>query len=122
MRYLLDTLALIRHFANIGHIGHQATAIFAGLNQSEDVLFISVISLMEVLYLAEKHLPINLPETLGYIESSNKYIIVDLTPDILKVAESIQFYELHDRLILATAKWLDIRYFFLNNYQQLKIN
>jgi len=55
---------------------------------------------MEVLYWTEKHrIPINLQETLGYIESSNKYI---------KVAESIQFYELHNRLILATAKWLNI--------------
>ncbi len=35
-------------------------------------------------------------------------MIIDLNPDILKVAELIHFFELHDRLILATAKWLDI--------------
>jgi len=38
-----------------------------------------------------------------------QYIIADLTPDILKVAETVEFYELHDRLILATAKWLGIQ-------------
>ena len=33
---------------------------------------------------------------------------MDLTPEILKVANDLIFYELHDRLILSTAKWLDI--------------
>lgn len=35
-------------------------------------------------------------------------MIVNLTPEILNVAQTINFYELHDRLILATAKWLDV--------------
>ena len=35
-------------------------------------------------------------------------MIINLVPEILRVAQTIQFYELHDRLILATAKWLDI--------------
>jgi predicted nucleic acid-binding protein len=32
-----------------------------------------------------------------------------LSPDILRVAETIEFHELHDRLILATAKWLGVK-------------
>jgi len=61
------------------------------------------------MYLAEKkRIPIDLPETLRRIESSSKYMIVNLTPEILNVAQTINFYELHDRLILATAKWLDV--------------
>ena len=34
--------------------------------------------------------------------------MVNLNSDIVKTAESIKFYELHDRLILSTAKWLEI--------------
>jgi PIN domain nuclease of toxin-antitoxin system len=65
---------------------------------------------MEVMYLAEKNrININLQETLDMIESSAKYTIIDLTPEILQVVENINFYELHDRLILATAKWLEIK-------------
>ena len=35
--------------------------------------------------------------------------MVDLTVEVLQVAEAVVFYELHDRLILATAKWLGIK-------------
>ncbi len=34
--------------------------------------------------------------------------MVDLNAEILKVAESIEFRELHDRLILATARWFGV--------------
>ena len=64
---------------------------------------------MEILYLSEKRrIDIDLIETLNRIELSSLYQIVDLTPEILKVANDLVFYELHDRLILSTAKWLDI--------------
>jgi predicted nucleic acid-binding protein len=62
------------------------------------------------MYLAEKNrININLIAALEVIESSAKYDIVDLHADILKVAETVEFTELHDRLILATAKWLGIK-------------
>ena len=64
---------------------------------------------MEVMYLSEKNrIDISLGETLENIESSSKYTVVDLNADVLRVAETINFYELHDRLILATAQWLQI--------------
>ncbi len=44
------------------------------------------------------------------IELSAKCTIVDLTPKILTVAETIDFYEVHDRLIIATAKCLGIQF------------
>jgi predicted nucleic acid-binding protein len=110
MQYLLDTVGLVRHFTGQGKIGKKASRILNGLELGDNSLVVSVISLMEVMYLAEKHrIAINLTETLDRIEASSKYTIVDLNPDILRVAESIDFYELHDRLILATAKWLGIK-------------
>ena len=51
---------------------------------------------------------INLSETLDHIDSTPQYTVVNLNPDILRVAEDIDFHELHDRLILATAKWLGV--------------
>ncbi len=60
---------------------------------------------MEILYLSEKHrIPIDLGETLARTQASECYAVVDLNAEILKVAETIEFRELHDRLILATAK------------------
>jgi len=42
------------------------------------------------------------------VENSSKYMIADSDSDILRTAETVNFPELHDRLILATAKRLDI--------------
>lgn len=110
MHYLLDTVTLIRHFSEQGKIGNQAALILDNIEDNKDIkLSISVISLMEVMYLAEKkRISIDLQQTLDLINASNCYNIVNLTPEILRTAEMISFYELHDRLILATTKWLDI--------------
>jgi predicted nucleic acid-binding protein len=110
MQYLLDTVALVRHFTGKGKIGQGASRILSTIEDSDDSLVASVVSLMEVMYLAERNrIEISLNQTLDMIESSSKYAIIDLSPDILRVAETVEFYELHDRLILATAKWLGIK-------------
>ncbi len=102
----MDTVTIVRHFSDIGRIGRKALKI---LNEPDNDFFISVVSLMEILYLSEKHrIEIDLAETLNKIESSSLYSVVDLTPEILKIAEKTPFKELHDRLILSTAKWLEI--------------
>jgi PIN domain nuclease of toxin-antitoxin system len=110
MNYLLDTVTLVRHFTAQGKIGKQAAIILDGIEKSNsDKLSISAISLMEIMYLAEKkRIVINLQQTLNLINRSSHYNIVNLTPEILLTVEKIDFYELHDRLILASAKWLDI--------------
>ncbi len=109
MNYLLDTVALVRHFTGLGRIGTAASRILADLDQPGPLLVISVVSLMEVLYLAEKRrITISLADTLDRIGMSSRYAVVDLNPEILKVATTVQFPELHDRLLLASARWLGI--------------
>jgi PIN domain nuclease of toxin-antitoxin system len=109
LQYLLDTVTIIRHFSGKGKIGNQAEKILEDITITEDRLFISVISLVEILYLSEKNrIDINLQETIEKIKKSEIYSIVNLNADIVKTAETIKFYELHDRLILSTSKWLDI--------------
>jgi hypothetical protein len=50
---------------------------------------------MEILYLPEKRrINIDLIETLNRLELSSLYQIVDLTPEILKVASDVIFPEL----------------------------
>jgi len=106
MQYLLDTVTLVRHFTEIGKLGKKAQEL---LESNENKFVISVVSLMEILYLSEKRrINIDLIETLNRLELSSLYQIVDLTPEILKIASDVIFPELHDRLILSTAKWLDI--------------
>lgn len=107
MQYLLDTNAIIRHFAQVSRLGVRAKEIIIQGEQDQHQLFVSIISLMEIMYLAEKNrIPLSLDEILNNINSKNCYSIVEFDVDILKEAANIQFYELHDRLILATAKHL----------------
>jgi PIN domain nuclease of toxin-antitoxin system len=110
MNYLLDTVTVIRHFSEQGKIGKQAALILDAVGKNQEItLSISTISLMEIMYLAEKkRITIDLQQTLKLINASPYYNIINLTTEILLTAETIEFYELHDRLILATAKWLDI--------------
>ena len=85
----MDTVTVVRHLTDTGHIGTKTIEI---LNEFDNHFLISVVSLMEILYLSEKHrIEINLAETLNRIESSSLYSVVDLTPDILKVAEITPF-------------------------------
>ena len=109
MSFLLDTVTIIRHFSQQGRMGQKAAKALKRIDDGQDNAFISVISLMEILYLAERNrIDIHFEETLNLIERSSNYFIVDLTPQILTVAKTVEFPELHDRLILATAKFLDI--------------
>ena len=109
MSFLLDTVTIIRHFSQQGRMGQKAAKTLKRIDDGQDNAFISVISLMEILYLAERNrIDIHFEETLNLIERSSNYFIVDLTPQILTVAKTVEFPELHDRLILATAKSLDI--------------
>ena len=64
---------------------------------------------MEILYLSEKkRIALTLDKTLEEINTRHNYELVDLDSKILRVAQSFLFQELHDRLILATAKYLGI--------------
>ena len=110
MQYLLDTVVVVRHFSGKGKIGKAAAAILDRIEEESEVrLVISIVSLMEIMYLAEKHrIPISLQKTLEAVRASKKYTVADLTSEIIEVAENTVFPELHDRLILATARWLDI--------------
>lgn len=109
MEYLTDTVTIIRHFSGTGKIGKKAKDILIGTETGKHHLYISTISLVEIMYLSEKNrIMINLGETLKLIHSSINYSIVDLKSDIIQIAEHIHIPEIFDRLIVATAKYLDI--------------
>ncbi|OHD64893.1 MAG: hypothetical protein A2096_10105 [Spirochaetes bacterium GWF1_41_5] len=73
------------------------------------MIYISAITLAEVLYLSEKNrIKIDLQDIKKKIIGSNNYRIIDLTFDIVEEAKSVKLNELHDRLIVATAKHFNL--------------
>jgi predicted nucleic acid-binding protein len=109
MEYLLDTVTLVRYLSNTGKLTGRVKKIFDEADNSQGSLCISTVSLMEILYLAEKkRINISLEEAVKKIQLSTIYSIIDLSTEIVLKAREVNFSELHDRLILATAKYLDI--------------
>jgi PIN domain nuclease of toxin-antitoxin system len=109
MMYLLDTVAIIRHFTGNKNLGKKAKIILDSIEYSDNILAVSVISLMEIMYLSQRNrININVESVIELMADNTSYKIIELNTEIVTTASSIDFYELHDRMILATAKWLDI--------------
>lgn len=109
MNYVADTVTITRHFSGVGKIGSKAKKVIKEAEEGKHSLFISVVSLFEIMYLAEKsRIKISLKNTVSDIQKKSCYTIVDLNTEIILKAETIKFYELHDRLILGTAKYLNL--------------
>ncbi|MEW6104585.1 MAG: PIN domain-containing protein [bacterium] len=109
MEYLADTVAIIRHFAKYGYIGREAKKILEKADGGENIIWISIVSIIEIMYLAERNkIPLNLTKTREKIEDLDNYRIIDLDFDIVEMADKIKGLELHDRLIVASAKYLGL--------------
>ena len=107
--YVTDTQALIKFMMGQKVINKQCHQAFLSADSGKSVIIIPAIVLMEVLYLFEKNrISIDLIKTEDLLKSSN-YHFEPLSMEILKAASEIDdIPELHDRLIAATAKYLDI--------------
>lgn len=109
MQYLADTVAIIRHFANVGKIGKAAKSILQDADNGKNTIFISIISMVEILYLAERNkIPLDFEEVRHKLLHLDNYRIIDLDFDIVETAKTVQGLELHDRLIVATALFLNV--------------
>ena len=109
MDCLADTVTIIRHFSGLGRIGKEARLILEGVEKGDNHVFLSTISLVEILYLSEKkRIEIDLEGSLNTIRKSANYSIVDLTSSIVSLASSINFPDIFDRLIISTARYLGV--------------
>lgn len=111
MEYLADTVALVRHFSKSGKMGKSARQILKDTDRGENIIYISIISMVEIMYLSEgNRIGIDLEAIGNRINQSDNYQIIDLNMDIVDTASAPEMkeLELHDRLIVATAKYLNI--------------
>lgn len=109
MEYLADTVAVIRHFSRTGKIGGKAKTILTGADQGDNIVYISIISMVEIMYLTDANrIPLDFPEVKKRILELDNYQVIDLNMGIVDVARAIKGLELHDRLIVATAKYLNL--------------
>lgn len=110
MEYLADTVAIVRHLRGHPALGPQAAQILQDADVGRHHVYLSAITLMEVLYLSEaKKVNVRLDELIGRVSGSVNYEIVPVNADVvLAAAEVDDVPELHDHIIVGTAKWLGV--------------
>ena len=109
MQYLADTVAIIRHFANVGKIGKAAKLILQDADSGKSAIWISIISIVEILYLSERNkIPLDFEDVRHKLLPLDNFRIVDLDFDIVETANTVQGLELHDRLIVSTSLYLNV--------------
>ena len=110
MEYLADTVAIVRHLRGHPALGPQAAQILRDADAGRHHVYLSAITLMEVLYLLEaKRVDVRLDELIGHVSGSVNYEIVPVNADVVLAAADVDDVpELHDRIIVGTAKWLGV--------------
>ena len=107
--FVTDTQALVKFMMGQTVINDRSHQAFLSADNGESTIIIPAIVLMEVLYLFEKNrIDVGLLQTEDLFKSQN-YQFEPLSFEILKTASEINdIPELHDRLIAATARYLDL--------------
>ena len=110
MAYLADTVAIVRHLRQHPALGRRAARILREADAGLEHIYISAITLMEVLYLAEAgRIDLPLAELVALVTHSRNYEIVPIDADIVLAAIGIKDVpELHDRILAATAVHLGV--------------
>jgi PIN domain nuclease of toxin-antitoxin system len=110
MEYLADTVAIVRHLCEHPALGREARQILRDADAGLHRVHLSAITLMEILYLSEAgRIDVSLAELVSTVSKSRNYLIVPVDADILLAAIGIDDVpELHDRIIVATAKYLNV--------------
>lgn len=110
MEYLADTVAIVRHLRNHPALGAEAARVLREADAGENRIYVSAITLMEVLYLSEAgRIEVSLAELISTVSLSRNYEIVPVDSDVVLAAVGIDDVpELHDRIIVATARYLDV--------------
>ena len=110
MQYVVDTVAIVRHLCKTGKLGKRVSKIFKHADTKDCQIIISSISVMEIMIIAEKNrISLNLNQIISKLQNNSNYIIKDLDSEIILTASKIKKkLELHDRMIVATAKYLKV--------------
>lgn len=106
--YIIDTHSLVWYFENSSKLSQNAKQVFNAIDSGKSLGVVPIIVLAELLHLSERHsTPINISKTISRLSEAPNFKIVSLNLMILKLMIPIQTFELHDRAVIATAKFFN---------------
>lgn len=105
LHYVADTHAWIYYLLDI--LPKKADEAFKNAERGEAIMYVPTIVLAERIYLAERgRISLNYDELFSRFGIAGNFVDVPLTLEIVREATRVPLRELHDRLIVATAKLL----------------
>jgi PIN domain nuclease of toxin-antitoxin system len=110
MNFVTDTHALIWWCTDSPRISPRVVEIFEGCESGQNIIFIPSIVLAETLSIFEKkRITFDFRRLLKRIEDCENFVIIPLDYPILqKMIDLKDIIELHDKIIVATAKYLNV--------------
>jgi len=110
MNYVADTHALIWWFTDSPKISAKAAEIFAKCEHGETVIFIPSIVIAEALSIFDKkRVSFDFKKLFKKIHESENFAIIPLDfPVLQKMISLRELPELHDKIIVSTAKYLSL--------------
>ncbi len=110
MNHIADTHALLWHFTDSPKISSKAKNLFDQCERGECIIFIPSIVIAECLSIFDrKKVNFNFKTLFDQIRKSENYVLIPLDHKILlKMVETREVSELHDKIIVATAKLLEL--------------
>ena len=106
MLYVTDTHALVWYILDT--LPESANKVFTSAEKGESTIFVPTIVLAECFYLVEKgRVNFNFDDLLKRIEMGKNFISTSLDLQVITLLPEIKIGELHDRIIVATAKILN---------------
>ena len=110
MNYVADTHALIWWFTDSPRISSTATAIFQRCEQGKIIIFIPTIVIEELLSIFDKkRVSFDFKKLFSKINNSDNFMLIPLDfPILRKMFDLTDIPELHDKIIVATGKHLNL--------------
>lgn len=106
MFYVVDAHPLIWYLS--GKLPQNVDDIFKASENGDYVIFVPTIVLAECYYLSKKgKIEMNFENILRLIERSSNFLVTPFNMDIIKLFSNINIEEIHDKIIVSTAKLLN---------------
>jgi PIN domain nuclease of toxin-antitoxin system len=109
MNFVTDTHALLWWFVDSPKISPKPSEIFEKCEQGENIIFIPSIVIAEALSIFEKkRVSFDFKKLFKKINESENFVLISLDYPILqKMVELKDITELHDKIIVSTARYLN---------------
>ena len=110
MNFVADTHALLWWFTDSPKISLKASKIFEKCEEGENIIFIPSIVIAEALSIFDKRrISFNFKNLFKKINDSENFVLIALDyPIIEKMVALKEIPELHDKIIVSTAKYLKV--------------